>query len=563
MKKNKNSSVKRILCLALALITLLAVVLSATSCGCGCGGEEPESWGQGEKEKNEDLIARITYSNSNWRNAILAAYRGYNVYGKNFKESESKEIKYVLDENGDYIKDKYKNNMTDVNTDGFLGVLEEIYEETDKENNRFVNDEDNGRNGKKAMDTIENLISMFKSDEHSEEEKADFVRAVVNSKHYRTNVTTELDASFPGIINVWIGQALGWITNLVGGYYVWALLLFALLIEILMSPLAIKQQKNTIGMAKLRPQIAKIEKKYAGRYDRATLQKKQQEIMDLQQKSGFSPFSGCLPLLIQLIIVGFILYPIIQNPLHYMLQADDTFSSALMMYTESPISAGGLGIDLESTSTMELLSTVTPENIVGIAEFTPIKNGEQCLEFYRGLQADMPNFSLFGANLGLEPSFTSILILVPILNVLAQLGSMYLNKRWTGNGMPQPAVAEGQNNNSSMKMMNIIAPVLTFVIMLGVPAMIGMYWLFRSVLAVGTKFVLKLAMPVPKFTEEELKEMEKADKERQKAQKEAAKQLKFRSLHYIDEEDYEELPESAAEKQKKTSRDSNIPEIKD
>ncbi|MBO5754907.1 MAG: membrane protein insertase YidC, partial [Clostridia bacterium] len=101
------------------------------------------------------------------------------------------------------------------------------------------------------------------------------------------------------------------IFNQLTGSYAIALLLFALVVKIVMLPLSIKQQKTQIRTAKLRPKLAAIEKKYAGRTDRKTLEKKQQEIMELQQKEGVSPLGGCLPLLIQLPII-LILYGVVQ-----------------------------------------------------------------------------------------------------------------------------------------------------------------------------------------------------------------------------------------------------------
>ena len=58
---------------------------------------------------------------------------------------------------------------------------------------------------------------------------------------------------------------------------------------------------------------------------------------------------------------------------------------------------------------------------------------------------------------------------------------------------------------------------------------------------------------------------EKLEKERQKAQKAALKaQPKYRSLHYIDEDDYDELPEVKKNTDSKGSIDpSERPEIKD
>ena len=140
---------------------------------------------------------------------------------------------------------------------------------------------------------------------------------------------------------------------------------------------------------------------------------------------------------------------------------------------------------------------------------------------------------------------------------------MKLNKKWMAT--PQPTTADAQTN-ASMKVMEWIGPLMTLWIMFQVPALIGVYWFFRSLLAMGKQFILKTAMPVPQYTEEELREMEREEKEMQKAQKNAAKaQPKYRSLHYIDDDDYEVLPDAptGTDSKKNSSVDIEIPEIKD
>ena len=107
-----------------------------------------------------------------------------------------------------------------------------------------------------------------------------------------------------------IGTMLSWFSSLFGGSYAFALLLYALLFKIVFLPFSIKQQKNQIKMAKLTPQLELIKAKYAGRTDAPTKQKMQQEIMEFQQKEGYNPLSGCLPMLLQFPIIIF-LYDII------------------------------------------------------------------------------------------------------------------------------------------------------------------------------------------------------------------------------------------------------------
>lgn len=116
-----------------------------------------------------------------------------------------------------------------------------------------------------------------------------------------------------------ITEAFGYILNLcyklVPNYAI-ALLFFALIIKILLFPLGIKQQKNMVKQASLRPKEQAIRNRYAGRTDKVTQQKMQQEIMNLYQEEKFNPMGGCLPMIIQLVIV-FSIYAAAVNPLRY------------------------------------------------------------------------------------------------------------------------------------------------------------------------------------------------------------------------------------------------------
>ena len=112
---------------------------------------------------------------------------------------------------------------------------------------------------------------------------------------------------------------LGWIIRICYELlpsYVFALLLFAVIIKVLMIPLSIRQHKNSLKQASLRPREAAIIKKYKGSNDKNSMQKKQEEIQLLYQKENYSQFAGCLPMLIQLPLVVCI-YNIVRSPLRY------------------------------------------------------------------------------------------------------------------------------------------------------------------------------------------------------------------------------------------------------
>ena len=99
-----------------------------------------------------------------------------------------------------------------------------------------------------------------------------------------------------------INRPLGWIIEISYRFthnYAIALFIFALVLQIVLFPLGIKQQKNSVKQASLRPKEMAIRKKYAGRNDKPTQQKLNEEIMELYQRENFNPMGGCLPMLIQ------------------------------------------------------------------------------------------------------------------------------------------------------------------------------------------------------------------------------------------------------------------------
>ena len=98
--------------------------------------------------------------------------------------------------------------------------------------------------------------------------------------------------------------------------YIVALFFFALIMQIVLFPLGIKQQKSSVLLSKIRPKENAIRNKYKGRNDRATQQKMNMEIQEMYKAEGYSPTAGCLPLLIQLPLI-LILFNIVQSPLTY------------------------------------------------------------------------------------------------------------------------------------------------------------------------------------------------------------------------------------------------------
>ena len=334
-----------------------------------------------------------------------------------------------------------------------------------------------------------------------------------------------------------IGAMLAWFSSLLGGRYVFGLILYALLFKLLFLPFSIKQQKNQIKMALLAPKIELIKAKYKGRTDAPTMQKQQQEIMELQQKEGYSPFSGCLPLLLQFPIIIF-LYNVIRGPLSYI-----------------------CGFSAEQiTSIKDIIGSSAVSEISLVGEInTYIANGGGGLAAFEESLAKLPDFTLFGTNLADNPSFTSWTILIPVIAAVLTWLSMFLSRRWNANPATQGQDAQA---NASLKMMDLMMPAMTLFMAYSLHSLMGIYWIYQSALGILQSYIISHVMPLPKFTEDEIREMKKAQKAAEKAAFSAAKNApKHRSLHYIDEDDYDTLPEVKSDNKNNNNGSMDLPEI--
>jgi len=99
-----------------------------------------------------------------------------------------------------------------------------------------------------------------------------------------------------------MNAVLSWlytITEMVGvPSYGLAIILLTVLIKIIVYPLTKKQLQSMKAMQRIQPQMKKLQEKY-----KDNPQVMQQKLMELYQKEGANPMSGCLPMLIQMPIL--------------------------------------------------------------------------------------------------------------------------------------------------------------------------------------------------------------------------------------------------------------------
>ncbi len=325
--------------------------------------------------------------------------------------------------------------------------------------------------------------------------------------------------------------------------YALALFWFALMVKIIMLPLSIKRQKTSIKSAKLRPRIWAIEQKYAGRSDPATTRKKQQEILELQQKEGVSPLSGCLPMLIQLPFI-LVLYQIVQRPLSFLMMMD---GADITFLTESINEMIALANPTLAADELKKLMLASSNEIAVLNHI--FSYGIEAFPMLAG--RDIPNFTLFGIiDLSQKPgaAIFSWMIFIPILVFLSQFFTMKLTRKM--NPMMQ-AQDQTPEQAMSMKIMDLMMPAMMVFMAFTLPGALGIYWVFQSLLMMLETFLLNKFMPLPTFTKEEMKAALKAMKAKPKKPELDPSRPRPRSMHHIDDEDYVAPPTPSTQKKSK------------
>ncbi len=112
-----------------------------------------------------------------------------------------------------------------------------------------------------------------------------------------------------------LGYLLNFIYHLVNNYGL-AIILFTIVIQIILLPFSIKQQKTLIKNNKIQEKLKELREKYKN--DQVRLG---QETLDLYKSEKMSPFSGCLSSILQLILFVSI-FCLVSQPLTYMERID-------------------------------------------------------------------------------------------------------------------------------------------------------------------------------------------------------------------------------------------------
>lgn len=319
----------------------------------------------------------------------------------------------------------------------------------------------------------------------------------------------------------WVAKILGFIMNgifnlldLIGIPNVGlAIILFTIVVNLLMLPLNIRQQKFSKLSAKINPEMQAIQAKYKGRQDQESMMAMQQERSALYAKYGISPSGSCVQLLIQFPIL-LSLYRVIYAMPAYVTKIGNTFrvladkiiavdNAEFLQNTgissiEKIVSVYGKSMTNGNLSNgiIDVLNKLSSADLATVAEHYdlsgltyPVEGGQLILssETTRGLIDTYNNF--LGLNMGDSPQdliraawavgaigIVIGAVLIPVLSAATQ----WINYKL----MPHPDNSYDEQTSSmmsSMKTMNTIMPLFSAWLCFTLPSGMGLYWVAGSV----------------------------------------------------------------------------------
>lgn len=305
------------------------------------------------------------------------------------------------------------------------------------------------------------------------------------------------------------------------------IILFTFIVNALMMPMQIKQQKFAKMSAVMNPEIMAIQEKYKTKKDQASQQKMSLETQAIYKKYGVSPAGGCLPMLITFPIL-FALYRVIYNIPAYVPQIYAIYEQLADALSKADVTVEMLaGTDYIKSATYVVNQAVTSAGKEGdklnyfidvLSQYSKF-GWDALIKNYPGLADDIRTTasqathinSFLGLNIADTPNLKSISIIIPILSVITQIASMKISMA----GNPQQGTGENATAQT-MKTMNNVMPFISGFMCLMFPIGVGIYWIAGNIFRIIQSLFINIRFNRMNMDEEIQKNVEKAKRQYEK-----------------------------------------------
>ncbi len=266
--------------------------------------------------------------------------------------------------------------------------------------------------------------------------------------------------------------------NITDNYGV-AVILFALTVNLILSPFMAKSKKSMMRTSRIQPRIAELQKRHEGNQ-----QKLSEEMQKLYREEGINPMSGCLWSLIPFPIL-IALYSVIRQPITRMMFAGEEVVTALKDF----FTANGL----YTATTNDAYYEITLTRLAHL-------NWDSVQEALAGKLDGLMNidFHFLGLDLGMKPQWNFFantdwsdvsvwlpalgLFLIPFISAFLSWLSMKISS------LSNPA--QDAQTQATTKSMNLVMPLTSIWICFVMPAAMGIYWIANSIFGMARDYIL-------------------------------------------------------------------------
>lgn len=298
-----------------------------------------------------------------------------------------------------------------------------------------------------------------------------------------------------------------------------SIILFTILINLLMWPLTVSQQKSSKMMSIMQPELQAIQKKYKGKSDQATMMRMQAETKAVYNKYGTSMSGSCLFLIIQMPIL-LALYQVVYHIPAYVpslyqifqgiaepIMAQDGYVAVLneLAPKMKPALSDGAALNV----VIDFLYKFTPEQWSGLEKMYPalaqtISSGAaqiSGMNSFLGVNLSTPPFQGFMPNLSW---------LIPIAAAAVQ---WYSTKLLTAGSKRKESAGNNDDNMMAQQMqtMNTMMPLMSLFFCFTLPAGIGVYWVASGLCRMIQQLIINRQLESMDIDEIVRKNLEKAN----------------------------------------------------
>lgn len=303
-----------------------------------------------------------------------------------------------------------------------------------------------------------------------------------------------------------------WIPN-----YGLSIIVFTLITKIILLPVSIMVQKNSIKMVEMYPEMNRIKAKYFGNKDMIS-----EEQYKLYKKKKYNPMLDLLPVILQLIFLMGVV-DVIYKPLRHLFHAAQAdIQPALDMFCElTGVSAGSGSLQVQLVDYLHRAEEAVVAPLRALLSSGNLADGALLS------QIDALDMTFCGFNLGVVPiQVKGVALLVPVLAAASSWLMCFTQNKSN--------VLQSEQSKTNQMVTLLISVGLSLYLGLFVPAGVGFYWILGNLFSIAQMYALNACINPKKYIDYEA--LEESKKELNKVLASASEAKKNRTKEEVAKE---------------------------